>query len=364
MIGDLVSGNENAKFGFVAHIVADAPGGPRGDPLRSHQLADSISNVMLLCHVHHKLIDNDDVAGHPEARLLEMKQAHERRIEILTDITDDRASHVLCYAANVGAHEALIAFDSVRAAMLPEKYPAEGRPIKIEMLGSSILDSERDFWTYERMNLRRQFSRLVRQRLASREITQLSIFAIAPQPLLIDLGCLLCDIVPADVYQLHRNPKGWTWAEQGQSINFTITRPVDTRGQPALVLALSGDVNADRITSVLGPSTAIWSIAAERPHNDILRSKADLTEFSRLVRELLNQIKACHGEDAVISVFPALPVSAAVEFGRAWMPKADLPLRIFDQNQALGGFVAALEINASEDVSLTVGMNADSRGVR
>ena len=35
LIGDFVSGNEDANFGFVAHIVAEAPGGPRGDSLRS-----------------------------------------------------------------------------------------------------------------------------------------------------------------------------------------------------------------------------------------------------------------------------------------------------------------------------------------
>ena len=59
---------------------------------------------------------------------------------------------------------------------------------------------------------------------------------------------------------------------------------------------------------------------------------------------MLNRIKAAHGEAAVLSVFPALPVSAAIELGRAWMPKADLPMLVFDQNRALGGFVAALEI--------------------
>jgi SMODS-associated and fused to various effectors sensor domain len=78
-----------------------------------------------------------------------------------------------------------------------------------------------------------------------------------------------------------------------------------------------------------------------------MRSKADLVEFGRLVRSILNEIKRCHGEDAIISVFPALPVSAAIEVGRAWMPKADLPLKIFDQNTRLGGFVATLDITAS-----------------
>ena len=42
-----------------------------------------------------------------------------------------------------------------------------------------------------------------------REIEHLSVFALGPIPLLVELGSLLGDITPADVYQLHREPAGW-----------------------------------------------------------------------------------------------------------------------------------------------------------
>ena len=57
----------------------------------------------------------------------------------------------------------------------------------------------------------------------------------------------------------------------------------------------------------------------------------------------MDRIKALHGQDAVLHVFPAVPVSIAVEIGRVWMPKADLPLCIYDQNRKLNGFTKALE---------------------
>ena len=59
----------------------------------------------------------------------------------------------------------------------------------------------------------------------------------------------------------------------------------------------------------------------------------------------MDRIKTRHGEQAVIRVFPAMPVALAVEFGRILMPKADLSLQIYDENKKLGGFVRALEIN-------------------
>jgi hypothetical protein len=95
---------------------------------------------------------------------------------------------------------------------------------------------------------------------------------------------------------------------------------------------------------VLGSDAAVWAIEAMHPHNDIMKRPTDLAEFRQLVRSTFNAIKTRHGEHAVINVFPALPVSAAVEVGRVWMPKADLPLVIYDQNRSLDGFVRTLSI--------------------
>jgi hypothetical protein len=125
-------------------------------------------------------------------------------------------------------------------------------------------------------------------------------------------------------------------------------RPEKISGPAALVLALSATVIDERITCVLGKDVAIWSITAEQPHNDIMKCRADLSELRRLVRAMLNDIKAAHGEHAVIHVFPALPVSAAVEVGRVWMPQADLPLVIYDQNRAWNGFGRTIQIGGED----------------
>lgn len=345
LIGDLISGAEDKNFGFVAHIVADTPDGPRGDPIRAALLSNDVNNLMLLCHVHHKLIDVDDVAGHPEERLIAIKAAHEERIETVTGIEADRASHVLRYAANIGAHEFPVAYEHVSVAMLPDRYPAEGRRvIDIALAGSRFEDHEPEFWDFQRENLGRQFAGKVRARIEAREIRHLSVFALAPQPLLIELGRLLCDIASADVRQLQREPKGWAWPADGAAIRYRVRKACPGSGPVALVLALSATVTDDRIFAAIGPDAAIWAIEAERPHNDIMKRAADLAEFRRLLRSTFNAIKAVHGERATIHIFPALPVSAAVDVGRVWMPKADLPLIVYDQNRKLNGFIRTLAI--------------------
>jgi hypothetical protein len=343
LIGDYVSGNEDAIFGFVAHIVAETPGGPRGDRVRSPELADDVSNLMLTCHPHHKLIDVDEMDNYPEQRLLDIKAAHEARIAIVSEITGDKASHVLRYGAKIGDKESPVSFQRVRLAMLPKRYPAEGRSIGIEILGNAATDGEDKFWQNEPDNLRRQFEQRLRPRIAEREITHLSVFALAPIPLLVELGRLLGDIVPAAVYQLHREPASWSWAGDGPRINYEIARPTRSGRHVALKLGISATITDDRITSVLGEDTAIWSLTSEKSGNDVMRHAEDLMEFRRLMRGLYNEVKAKHGENTTIHVFPAVPVSVAVELGRVRMPKADLPLLVYDQRPG-AGFIPRLAI--------------------
>ena len=349
LVGDLIAGREDGTFGFIAHIVADSADGPRGDPVRSPQLAKERANLMLLCARHHKLVDVDALKDHPEDALLAMKAEHEDRIAIVTGIDEDRASHVIRFAANIGSNEALVSTRAIFMAMPPDRHPASGKTIDLELLGCSYSDHEEAYWTFQRENMQRHFDSKVRGRIERQEIRHLSVFALAPQPLLIELGRLLCDIVPVTVHQRHREPSTWCWQPNQPAIDFETVEPGGKPGDTvALKLALSATVNDDRIKSVLGDSVVIWSIVAKNPHNDILRRADDQAAFKKHLRRIFDRIKATHGEAAVINIFPALPNSAAVEVGRVWMPKADLPLRIYDQNRTVGGFVPTFTIGGRE----------------
>jgi hypothetical protein len=178
-------------------------------------------------------------------------------------------------------------------------YPAGGNSIGVEILSNAATDGEENFWRTEPENLRRQVETILRPRIASREITHLSVFGLGPIPLLIQLGALLGDILPADVYQLHREPAGWSWAEDRPNIDFQVTTPAKSGQDVALKLGISGTVSDERIMAVMGKDVSIWSICAREPGNDIMRHEADLREFRRLMRTVYNDIKAQHGEKAI-----------------------------------------------------------------
>ncbi|MCL4439382.1 MAG: SAVED domain-containing protein [Firmicutes bacterium] len=340
----------NVEFNtaYVAHIIADQPDGPRGDLVLSETLKADISNLMLMCDEHHRLIDRENVDGHTVERLRQMKRKHEERIEIQTSVKEDKQSQIVLYGANIGQHFAHVSWEKAALAMYPGWYPAQKQAIELSLKNSLTHDYESLYWTMERENLRRQFNQAILPRLSAGHVEHFSVFALAPQPLLIELGRLLSDIPAAEVYQLHREPPNWLWQEHPVGFNYILHEPDTIKKTVALNLSLSASVNNSRITSVLGNDTSIWILTIENPNNDFLKSREQLSEFRQKFRLLLDRIKSVHEQDVILHLFPAAPVSIAVEVGRVWMPKADLPIRIYDQNYQDGGFLPIFDISNVE----------------
>jgi hypothetical protein len=344
LIGDEVSGAADANTAYIGHIVSDAVNGPRGDPILSPKLAHDPSNLMLVCDAHHRVFDREMVDEHPVDVLMAMKRRHEDRIETVTVIHEDLGSHVIRYAAKIGTNESPVAIGDLKWSMLPDRYPINGGWIDLDLVALDLPDHESDYWRTHIRNLRAGFAEKVRGRMERGEIRRLTVFGLAPIPLLIELGRQISDIATADVRQLLRSPKGWKWDPTSVPARFELARSSPSGGEVALKLEISSPILDERIHSVLGSGAAIWSISAAEAHNDIMRRPEDLAQFARLFRTTLDSIKAAHGESTVVHLFPAVPVSAAVEAGRSWQPKAHPTLKIYDQNRKLGGFIHVHEL--------------------
>lgn len=328
-----------------AHIYSFSDGGPRGNDGISKEQLNDFDNLMLVCHGCHQTIDKHKDGGrYPVELLQQWKAAHERRIEIVTGIDPAKKSHVVLYGANVDKHSSPLRFADTASALFPRMHPAEARAIQLGTINSEFTDRSDEFWQIESKSLEKKFDRQVRERLKDGEIEHLSVFAVAPQPLLILLGAMMTDIPQAEVFQLRREPQTWCWGENTNDVPFEIHEPENTQGTPAFVIALSATVTDDRIHDVLGDNVSIWRITAKEPHNDLIQTRQQLSEFRGVVRKLLNRIKKYHGQQTLLHVFPVTGVSTAVELGRVRQPKAEMPWNIYDQVNARGGFVPAIFI--------------------
>jgi len=328
---------------YIAHIVADSPNGPRGHETRSEELKKSLNNLMLLCDTHHRLIDRVEIENHPEELLSLMKKEHEDRIDLITQIDHNLKSEIIIYKASIGNNPVMMTYDSLKEFIIPEKYPARNAATDLSLSNSTSVDSRKTFWELQLENLDDQFKDQILPKLRKSELSHLSLFAMAPIPLLIKLGTYLNDIQQLDVRQKRRNPDTWKFDDDLHT-DYNILLAPDVKKQVALKIELSDSITDERIITVLGEDVSIYSINIENPDNDFVKSRKQIIEFGEKMKEAFREIKKIHGQDVVLNVFPAMPISLAVQLGRVWMPKADLSMRIFDQNYVSGGFYEAFKI--------------------
>ncbi len=337
---------ETVNLAQQAHIYSFSENGPRGRGPYAQDPTDlnSVSNLMLMCHGCHIKIDRDKNGERYSAELLiGWKAEHEQRVEIVTGIAPDKKSHAVLYGANIGSEKSPIEYHACIQAMFPKRYPAVERPIQISTK-SELKDSLPEYWQAESLHLLKAFERKIAPIIEDDVCKHFSLFALAPQPLLIQLGALFTDKISVESYQLHREPKSWQWQDCQDDFDYIIHKPERTDGAVALIVSLSDYVSKDRITRVIGEDASVWEITIENPHNDFIQAKQQLSLFRQRMRSLIVDIKQQHGEATPLHVFPVMPVSCAIELGRIRMPKVDMPWLIYDHDMDTQEFIKTIEM--------------------
>jgi hypothetical protein len=331
---------------YVAHIHAAEKGGPRYIESLSRDDAAKFDNLMLLCDGCHRKIDRDEVDDYRAPRLFSAKRQHLSDIKRLTDHASAPRTQILVYGSRIGSYDPPLSFRDTSAAVLNTHQPNDSSALRISVTGLSTVEDHQDnYWPLLDEHLKSEFRLKVESLQATGTPEHYSIFGFAPQPLLIRLGVLIGGLRNATCYQLAKEPETWKWRAKKQTVWHTIKQTQTGTGPVVLKIALSAQIADDRIIATLGPDCNIWTLTHANPHNDHLRSPADLADYRKIIRQAYSQIKLTHGEDTTINVFPAAPVSTMVETGRTWNPKADLPLVIYDQNKKRDGFIKTVSIN-------------------
>ncbi len=312
-----------------AHIIAESPKGPRGQE-DSKEYAGDVDNIILLCPKHHHLVDTQP-EKFPKELLQAMKKRHEDRVRQLLSIQPEKQRTVVLYKANIGSLASCVTNEMAREAMWPDYYPSSEYPIELGYNNSSVYENEESFWAHEKLNLENQVKDKVTRLIEENKISKMALFALAPMPLLVRLGTLLPDKYDVEVYQKHREPDTWKWLDEQVSDEFVLKRPEKVGGEACLVFSISADIR-NRV-ELQFPNASLWEITVPNPGLDYLKTEKQLSAFRQITRMAFKEIKDAGKTD--IKVFMAMPNACAVEVGRVWMPKADLPLHLYDYNRSI-----------------------------
>jgi hypothetical protein len=337
--------HKRSNFAQMAHIVAFSEKGPRGDVADRPADINDLDNLMLLCHSCHKQIDDfpDDFS---RQTLEGYKKAHEDRISMLTSTAPDRQTSAVVIRSKIGNQNVKVSPADIYAAVSP-RYSASRNPTDIDL--TSIPDEGDEFYAIAAKKIRRELEQVQETAMKDEGTNHISLFALAPMPLLVLAGTVLSNKVPTDLYQKHRDTEDWKWKTDGEPVRYKFHRlkgGTDLK-KVALAISLSGTVHMDRLPSDLVGDGYLYEITFDgaSPNTGFLAQKQDLINFKDVYQRALREIGTLHGKLERLHLFPAVPAPVAIVCGRELMPKVDPALVIYDDDRRHGGFKKILEVN-------------------
>lgn len=340
-----------ANFGEVAHVVAFRETGPRGTSLPRPKDIHDPSNLMLLCHTCHRLIDTEP-SDYPSTLLQEMKAEHEKNVYEATGIKKNQRTAIVRLEAPINGRQASIPLPIVYRAILP-RHPLEKPTCHIPLNAQTAISADDEFIAAAARTIDAKVKDFLAPGLGGEQVEHISVFGLAPISLLILLGHRLGNTIPADVYHHHHDTEDWTWKTASRRAEFEhrLLRRGARRDCVALLVSISGTVETASLPSQIDKKFWLYEIRPKGMKSDTncLKTRECLENFKRVYEEWLREVRRKHYPLGEIHVFPAVPPPVAILCGRELMPKVDPALRVYDYNKTRQGFGFSLEVNSNDN---------------
>ncbi len=345
----------SARIGYLAHIIASNPHGPRGTQADSHRLADDPDNIMLMCDAHHRLIDCFAPSEYQAARLYAMRQAHRDLVRnYMKSLAYPRVKAITLLADLAGVQTNFQESDLIAAvldigrAMIPgvEQY---------------IRRTERDdrrtseFWVQylheHLLDIQHMVSRFRIPDAAG--VGELAVFPLHHVATLVLAGRIIGEARPVRVFQYHRHKRTWRWDKT------TTPQPAGTFMADGLISRPANEVLISvELTANLDSNAVPLSIANEiergsmpwiriripDPNPACIQHPADLDQFMNIARQVINHI-----HDVVrpqrVHLIAISPASTAFCFGQMLQAGHHPTYTIYDRPDRDSPFVDAFSID-------------------
>ncbi|WP_199564976.1 SAVED domain-containing protein [Spongiactinospora rosea] len=323
----------------LAHNIGatQGPDSPRSKDNDGVLDTESEENLLLLCHDCHKIIDHPDhVDFFPPEKLRQIKEAFERRIEMVTENGGLTRTAALRVGSQIRGSLALASQREVAETLLAVNYlglveTQRSGDFTCRIHGAA---AGRGFWDAAQQSIDDTLS-LVRQAIDSGDVEHISVFAIAPIPLLVYLGWRLDDKTPTRIFQKHRNQFiGWSWIDQGDPVEFEVTATDSQKDAEDVVLvcAVTSEVNPAFLPGYLAgaPHVEIRPLNVD-PDPTLMSHEQSLANFAAEWRAALAMAESRYPAARRWHFIVSAPVTVAIEAGRAVMRDSQPPITVYER---------------------------------
>ena len=351
LLGDQRTYLHSVLLAELAHNIGatDGDSSPRSKNNDRVEDTEAEENLLLLCHDCHKIIDNPDhIDFFPPEKLREIKESFERRIEMVTESGGLTRTAALRVGSMIRNSFAMASQREVAETLLAVNYLGLVETQRSGDFTCRINGSVggRGYWEAAQQSIEDAMA-LVRQAVESGDVEHISVFAIAPVPLLVYLGWHLGDKTPTRLFQKHRDQfVGWSWSDQGQPVEFEVFAPDpdDSAEEIVLVCALTSEVNRAIFPASLDGMPVVEIHPVDLPPSPtLLAHEQSLANFAGQWRAALADSEARFRGAKRWHLIASAPVTASVETGRSLVRGVHPPVTVYERNGE--SYEAVLELN-------------------
>lgn len=342
------------KVGYLAHIIASNPKGPRGDSDLSHKRANDPENIMLMCDRHHRRIDVFEREEHTVKVLQAMRTRHRDLVRTHLDALKYPRVLAVPLLANLAHIRTHFSDHEYREAILATRHAMLSG--SKEFLRRDERDDRRstEFWAHLLSQTEHDI-RLLVQSVSKGDLSKdkLAIFPLHLMPILILAGRIIGEARSIQVFQFDRFT--WKWDESATPKPKGTVRVEGLTGQQAEEVLLSIELTAELEPTAYPQVTTTGASISELPHIRIRTSNPnsgcikhpdDLKQFRDIARTAINHIQdkmnASH-----IHLIPVSPASTVFCLGQMLQAGHHPPYTVYDRTDFEKPFFEALTITGT-----------------
>ncbi|MCL6710925.1 SAVED domain-containing protein [Pseudomonas sp. R2.Fl] len=321
------------RFSYFAHIVAASPDGPRGDPVRSKELASDPANFMLLCDECHRLIDKIHPERYPAARLQAMREDSIATVRRLLDTLQHPEASVIGVLGNIAGQPAQLSMEDAHQALWAAGLRSrDAAPTRYFSPGGQHHDvHDGVYWGSLFQQLKHDLPLLQTLLNGTRNGTarpRVAVFPLHGTSVLLLAGRVLGDTSGVTVFQPRRDSTDhrtrWAWPDtyDASPLAFTLESlhpPAPGQDEAVLIITLTAGIAPERLPRHCYYAGA-WQrptlrIASSRLDKDCLQHPTDLQQLGRMVDEAMRCLQDQWRVNTV-HLFVCAPASAAIMVGQ------------------------------------------------
>lgn len=327
-------------IGEIAHQAGATEGvmSPRGDSDVPFSDRDKEENLMLLCHGCHRKIDSArGQAVYTVDVLRGIKEQHEAMVAALTDFRTENRTLVIATRSTVRQQPVAASLREIAFALVESRRTPYTLGNLTYSLTIDLVDPVTDEWVWKRgMKQIDVAAARIESDVAAGHVDHMSVFALAPIPLLAYLGHKLGDKTNVDVFRRSRDhtDRAWCWGEESTDVPVFVHTLPDV-GSESDSIVVTVEVTASVRTRRLPPELAGLPVVSLRPADvspgpDLLGSRAALDAFAYSWRQVMATLENDLPEVKRVHVVAAVPAPAAVAIGRFHRAYADPALVVYE----------------------------------